>query len=131
LDVRTGIINLGNAAHPFPYHYSAATGELKMLALMSVPLGMRLPAGSNTDPEETELILAPGDALVLYSDGVTDMQTVAGEFYEEARLETLIRNHIGEGTEALIDVVFEDLKQFKGNASQTDDVTLLVIKRSV
>ena len=131
LDVRTGIVNVGNAAHPFPYHYSAATGELKMLELISVPLGMRLPVGSNTEPEEVELTLEPGDALVLYSDGVTDMQTIAGEFYEEARLETLIRKHIVEGTKALIDVVFEDLKQFKGDASQTDDVTLLVIKRNV
>jgi serine phosphatase RsbU (regulator of sigma subunit)/ligand-binding sensor domain-containing protein len=130
LDLRTGKVHLGNAAHPFPYHYSAATGELKMLELISVPLGMLLPVGANTDPEETELILEPGDALILYSDGVTDMQTVAGDFYEEARLETLIRKHIGAGTKALIDGVFEDLKQFKGNASQTDDVTLLVIKRS-
>lgn len=130
LDVRTGVINLGNAAHPFPYHYSAATGELRMLELMSVPLGMQLPFGTNTDPEEIDIVLEPGDALVLYSDGVTDMQTVAGEFYEEDRLETLIRKHVGEGTEVLIDAVFDDLKAFKGEAPQADDVTLLVIKRS-
>ncbi len=129
LDVRTGVVNLGNAAHPFPYHYSAATGELKMLELVSVPLGMLLPPGVNTEPEETELVLELGDALVLYSDGVTDMQSVAGEFYEEERLEKLIREHVGDGTKALIDAVFNDLKRFKGEASQTDDVTLLVIKR--
>ncbi|MBT5832637.1 MAG: SpoIIE family protein phosphatase, partial [Candidatus Latescibacteria bacterium] len=77
LDVRTGLINLGNAAHPFPYHYSAATGDLRMLELMSVPLGMQLPVGTNTDPEVVDVVLEPGDALILYSDGVTDMQTVA------------------------------------------------------
>lgn len=130
LDVRTGHVDLGNAAHPFPYHYSAATGQLKMLTLISVPLGMLLPPGTNTDPEETELVLEPGDALILYSDGVTDMQSVAGEFYEEERLEKLIKEHVGYGTAALIDAVFGDLKQFKGEAPQADDVTLLVIARN-
>ena len=130
LDVRTGMVQVSNAAHPFPYYYSASTGELKMLELVSVPLGMHLPAGVSTEPDATELILAPGDALVLYSDGVTDMQTVAGDFYEEARLEKLIQEHITHGTEALIDAVFQDLRLFKGDAPQTDDVTLLVIKRN-
>lgn len=129
LDVRTGVVNLGNAAHPFPYHYSAKTDKLTMLTLESVPLGMQLPAGINTEPEVIDVILEPGDALVLYSDGVTDMQSVSGEFYEETRLEMLIQKHIGDGTQAFIDAVFEDLKQFKGEAPQADDVTLLVIKR--
>ncbi|MDA0708788.1 MAG: SpoIIE family protein phosphatase [bacterium] len=130
LDVRTGVAHLGNAGHPFPYLYSAATGELVMLPLVSVPLGMRLPPGANTDPEETEVHLEPGDALIFYSDGATDMQSPTGDFYEEGRLEALIKQHIDRGPEHVIDVVFEDLRQFKGEAPQADDVTLLVIRRS-
>ncbi|MBT5832008.1 MAG: fused response regulator/phosphatase, partial [Candidatus Latescibacteria bacterium] len=45
-------------------------------------------------------------------------------------LENLIRKHVGDGTEALINAVFDDLRVFKGEAPQADDVTLLVIKRS-
>ena len=71
--------------------------------------------------------MAPGDLLVLYSDGVTDMQDGGGAFYEEERLEALIRQHAAGGADELVDAVVKDLFRFKGSAPQADDVTLLVI----
>ena len=127
LDVGDGRVRLSNAAHPFPYHYAAATGELNALQMPSLPLGMQLPPGTPSGHEEVEVRMAPGDLLVLYSDGVTDMQDEGGAFYEEERLETLIRQHAETGAEALVDAVVEDLARFKGSAPQADDVTLLVL----
>lgn len=114
-----------------PYHYSATTKNLHVLEISCVPLGMMVPPGAVVDPGEVILMLEPGDALVLYSDGVTDMQNAAGDFYDEARLEGLIKAHVVSGAKALIDAVFQDLAQFKGSAPQTDDVTLLVLVRKV
>ena len=128
LDLETGAIVLANAGHPFPYRVSA-DGGLCMVELMSVPLGMTLPPEVDTEPKETRMFLDFGDMLVLYSDGVTDMQNATGEFYEEARLEALLKEHAGASADALIDTVIDDLVRFRASAAQTDDVTLLVIKR--
>ena len=128
LYLQTGKVVLANAGHPYPYHVSAA-GHLHMVELMSVPLGMTLPPEVNTEPKETHIALDAGDMLVIYSDGVTDMQNAAGDFYEEARLEALLKKHAHEDASTLIDAVIDDLLQFRASSAQTDDVTLLVIKR--
>lgn len=128
LDVQKGQIRLANAAHPFPYHYSAATGKLEALQMPSLPLGILLPPGSPGGYAQSEVEMGPGDLLVLYSDGVTDMQNGEGDFYEEGRLEALIRRHADAGAETLVEAVLDDLKRFKGRAPQQDDVTLLVLR---
>lgn len=128
LDLETGEIVLANSGHPYPYRVSA-DGDLYMVELMSVPLGMTLPPEVDTEPKEARVFLDFGDMLVLYSDGVTDMQNAAGEFYEEARLEALLKEHANASADVLIDTVIDDLVRFRASAAQTDDVTLLVIKR--
>lgn len=128
LDLETGEIVLANSGHPYPYRVSVG-GDLQMIELMSVPLGMTLPPEVDTEPKEARAFLDFGDMLVLYSDGVTDMQNVAGEFYEEARLEALLKEHAGASADVLIDTVIDELVEFRASAAQTDDVTLLVIKR--
>jgi len=57
------------------------------------------------------------------------MQNEAGDFYEEARLEALLKEHAGASADGLIDTVIDNLVRFRASAAQTDDVTLLVIKR--
>ncbi len=128
LNVREGCVRLANAAHPFPFHYSAATGELEAPEMPSLPMGIQLPPGASGGFAQAEIEMGPGDLLVLYSDGVTDMQNEAGTFYEEGRLEAVLRRCVGLGAEAVVETVLEDLKQFKGKAAQPDDITLLVLK---
>lgn len=128
LDLETGEIVLANAGHPYPYRVSV-DGDLQMIELMSVPLGMTLPPEVDTEPKEARVFLDFGDMLVLYSDGVTDMQNEAGDFYEEERLEALLKEHAGASADVLIDTVIDNLVRFRASAAQTDDVTLLVIKR--
>ena len=128
LDVQEGVVQLANAAHPFPYHYSAAKGMLEVLQMPSLPLGIRLPPGSPGGFAEFEVEMGAGDLLVLYSDGVTDMQNGKGDFYEEGRLESLNRECADMGAETLMKTVLEDLNRFRGTASQKDDVTLLVLR---
>ncbi len=128
LDLETGEMVLANSGHPYPYRVSVG-GDLQMIELMSVPLGMTLPPEVDTEPKEARVFLDFGDMLVLYSDGVTDMQNAAGEFFEEARLEALLKKYAGASAGVLIDTVIDDLIEFRASAAQTDDVTLLVIKR--
>ncbi|MDE2998110.1 MAG: SpoIIE family protein phosphatase [Gemmatimonadota bacterium] len=128
LDLEAQRVQLINAAHPFPYHYCARTRELREIQLPSIPLGMVLPPGSPGGRAEATIRVAPDDLLVFYSDGVTDMRNATGEFYETDRLEQAVRAHIRASAADLVSMVLEDVYRFKGDAPQTDDITLLVIR---
>lgn len=128
LDLETRHVHLINAAHPFPYHFSASADELRAIHLPSIPLGMVLPPGSPVGHAKAVIQVAPQDLLVFYSDGVTDMRNEYGEFYETDRLEQKIKAHIRASAEDLVSLILEDVYLFKGDASQPDDMTLLVIR---
>ena len=128
LDVQQRRVWLANAAHCFPYHYSASARKVVPLQMPSLALGMVLPPGSPGGYSEAEIQMQDGDVLVLYSDGVTDLRDANGEFYDEWRLEAQILQHADQGAEALVDAVFQDLAKFKATTSQVDDVTLLVVR---
>jgi sigma-B regulation protein RsbU (phosphoserine phosphatase) len=79
--------------------------------------------------EIAEVGLAPGDTLVLYTDGVTEAASAAGEEFGECRLlDTLLsRSQLPVGQ--LLEAIIEGVQQFSGGEQQ-DDITL-VIARSV
>jgi serine phosphatase RsbU (regulator of sigma subunit) len=76
---------------------------------------------------EERVELAPGDRLVLYTDGLTDMMAPDGELFDRARLETLLCLHAHLSPARLCEAVFGDLAAFKGSADQFDDTTILVV----
>src|SRR5262245_20373465 len=74
-----------------------------------------------------QLLLKPGDRLVLYTDGVTDAVDESGRLFSEASLREALR---GAGTLSSKDVVarvLEQVRRFSGGALQADDITLLVL----
>jgi len=74
---------------------------------------------------ETEL--RPGDLLVIYSDGVTEAFSDAGEIYGEARLLDAIRAHRERPVAGLLDAIVDDVVKFSGRV-QEDDLTLIVAR---
>jgi sigma-B regulation protein RsbU (phosphoserine phosphatase) len=78
--------------------------------------------------EET-LHLEPGDTLLLYTDGVTEAVDTELKEYGDERLETLLKNTTQMGCQEMIDAVKADVKAFTEEAEQSDDITLLAIKR--
>ena len=87
-----------------------------------VPLGM-LP---NREYEERVFEAREGDLVVLFSDGVSDHMSIAGEEYGRGRLAQVVREH-GEGTpRKVVDEIFADLDRF--NTERFDDQTLIVMR---
>lgn len=72
--------------------------------------------------------LEAGDALVAYSDGVSDAANYQGERFGRARLLESVLRHVDHGARRLVDEVRWDLRRFTGLAPRMDDVTLLVVK---
>ena len=79
--------------------------------------------------EETSIALQPGDGIVLYSDGITEAENAAGEFYGMKRLCDVVSGHWAGAAEAVKDAVVADVRAFIGEQTVYDDLTLLVVKQ--
>jgi len=91
-----------------------------------VPLGMFC----NTRFPVHRFTLSPGDALFLYTDGLTEARNLAGQEYGLQRIRTLTARHTGIEPDGLISKCLEDLLSFGEGLKQTDDLTLLAVRRA-
>jgi serine phosphatase RsbU (regulator of sigma subunit) len=73
--------------------------------------------------------MAPGDVLVMYTDGVTDAENVDGAWYELPRLIAVVKSSRGSTAQALRDAILEDVQRFTRDAVQADDMALVVLVR--
>jgi len=78
--------------------------------------------------EEKELTFAPGDTLICYSDGVTDAVRTGDEMYGLERLSAIVAQQGQRPAQELVEVIVNDIDQFRGGEEQPDDLTLLVTK---
>jgi sigma-B regulation protein RsbU (phosphoserine phosphatase) len=90
-----------------------------------VPLGMFC----NTRFPVHRLTLAHGDTLFLYTDGLTEARNRASAEYGLHRIRTLAARHRGIGAAGLISQCLQDLLSFREGLKQTDDLTLLAVRR--
>lgn len=81
---------------------------------------------------ETAVRLHPGDGLVLYTDGITEAQNAASDFYGLERLCAVISaNWRDASAEAVKTAIIDDVRRFVGSAPMYDDVTLVVLKQQL
>jgi len=124
LDLDTGDLQFANAGHPPPLVVSA-DGQLRTLKGRSGPA-----CGVAEDLVYTGLSghLAGGDTLIGYTDGVTDASDPTEALYGEARLlSTVARGGLSAAT--LAQCLLDDLQAHSAEAEQSDDITLIVIRR--
>lgn len=125
LEPVSGALRVVSAGHVSTFILQAS-GDVVTLSSTGTPLGLMppgLPFG------ETLLQLAPGDMLVLFSDGVPEAQNIFDEEFGEDRLIDVLREAAGESAEQVIDRVMAAIDAFVGGAPQFDDITLLVARR--
>lgn len=123
LDPASGGLRYANAGHPLPCR-QAAPG-LAELRATGLPLGLM--------PDEIyqkgEVVLAPGEGVLFYSDGVVEARSRAGELFGVPRLKQCM---VSAPPGRLIDHVLRTLGTFAGPAWEpADDVTLLLLRREV
>ena len=123
IDTEADTIEYVNAGHN--PGYIVVNGKLEMLKSHGLPIGI---LGQSRYRSHTRAF-PPGSLALLYSDGITEAENLAGEEFENDRLETLISLDGSATAEALRDRVAAAVDSFVGEAPQKDDETLVIARR--
>lgn len=125
LNLRTGELHYSNAGHNPPYLLPAA-GEPEML---NVDLGNMLLGVLPAIPyKDQQMVLQPGDGLLLYTDGVTEAMDSNRKQFTADRLHAFLTHARGSSTQALVEGVVNAVQVFTADAPQADDLTLLAVR---
>jgi serine phosphatase RsbU (regulator of sigma subunit) len=125
LDVDTGELVYCNAGHEPPQLIPAGGGSVRQLEGAGPPLCTL----EDYPYESARDRMAPGDSLVLVSDGVAEAMNSAGELFGRARLgRLLLEMPAGLTAEARVKAVADEVRRFSAGAEMADDVTLLVVR---
>lgn len=122
LNLKTGVLRYCNAGHNPPY-VLRMDGERETLKATGLPFGVA--EGVRYRIAETQL--RPGDALFLFSDGITEAFNPAGEEFGDKRLEATLEAARGNDATSLIKAVLAATTNFAAGAEQSDDITLLAL----
>ncbi|HKF66929.1 MAG TPA: PP2C family protein-serine/threonine phosphatase, partial [Vicinamibacterales bacterium] len=90
--------------------------------------GMVLGLFEHATFEEETVRLQAGDFIIAFSDGVTEALNTAGEEYTDDRLLASIERHRGLAPDALVASLLADVHTFAGDATQNDDLTLVMVR---
>jgi phosphoserine phosphatase RsbU/P len=129
LDLKTGVVTYCDAGHHPPYILSS-NGKLTQLKKEG---GIALGILDDLEREkshyqEQSFAMKKGDALILFTDGVTEAINKKGEPYPIKRLEEVLINHARSSLAELVNDLKDDLSQFSEGQGQYDDITLLGLR---
>jgi sigma-B regulation protein RsbU (phosphoserine phosphatase) len=123
LNVRTGELRYSNAGHNPPL-LVRAKGTVDWLPL---PEGLVLGVRPQSTYRTVTVSLFPGDAILLYTDGVTEAMNGDRKLYSEERLLDTMRAEAGNPPRKQVEAILHSVRKHAGGAPQSDDVTILAL----
>lgn len=129
VDLTQDTFSFSRAGHNPLLYFSSKDSKLYEYAPLGIGLGMAGNMIFSNNIKEQTIRLAEDDLLVMFTDGVVEATNKMGKFYGDGRLHKLIKNNSKLGAEALLNKIMKDLEEFSLNASQHDDMTMLIIKK--
>jgi sigma-B regulation protein RsbU (phosphoserine phosphatase) len=122
VDVRRGVVRFTNAGHNYPM-LRRRDGSIEELQEGGLLLGLF----DDATYERGETGFAPGDALLLYSDGISEAADSYGHQFGEDRLRTVWQSCCARPSAEVIGCLLDDVQKFRGSAGQSDDMTAVVV----
>ncbi|MGH7930038.1 MAG: SpoIIE family protein phosphatase, partial [Candidatus Binatia bacterium] len=122
LNIRTGEVEYSNGGHNLPYYLDH--GGVSPLENAG---GRALGVLEQSPYVSGRLVLSPGEALVLYTDGVTEAMDRKETLYSDQRLEQFLARNRGSSPRQIIGDLVSDVRHFAGGAAQSDDITALAL----
>ncbi|MEW6651381.1 MAG: SpoIIE family protein phosphatase [Chloroflexota bacterium] len=129
LEPLTGRLNFSNAGHPPGYIITTNNkGKQSLTALKTT--GMALGVSEQARWTQKTARMNPGDVLLLYTDGITEAQNERGEFFGEERLLDVALSHSHLSAAEIHRAILDHVHRFAGAARRSDDIALIVVRRS-
>ncbi|HRP69426.1 MAG TPA: SpoIIE family protein phosphatase [Turneriella sp.] len=132
LDTQSGRMHYVGCGHNPPFLFSKSTNgvEIKELEQSGTAFGLRF----DREYRVHALDLKEGDAIVIYSDGVTEAMNLHNELYETERMnarisKTLSAEPSSVDAQTIITELCDDVKSFRGGADVSDDLTVVCLKK--
>jgi len=123
LDPEAHTIRYVNAGHTFPLLVQK-NGQLRYLESSGTMIG----AFAGSSWEEQQAQIGEGDLLFVFTDGVTEAQR-GDELYADERMERQVVAYCERSPQEIAGCLMEDIKEFADDATGTDDITMMIIKR--
>ena len=123
LDTTKNTFTYCNAGHNPPYKVSR-DGKVVELMVGGIVLGMM----ADMIFETATVVLTPGDRVVLFTDGITEAMNSKEEEFGENRVKELVQKNPTFSAKALMEAIVTGVKDFSGEITHADDITMVVIK---
>jgi sigma-B regulation protein RsbU (phosphoserine phosphatase) len=123
LNIRTGQVDYGNGGHNLPY-YLHQNGVSPLEKLGGRVLGLV----EQTLYASARMVLRPGEALLLYTDGVTEAMDSTERLYSDQRLAEFLASNRGSSPRQIVGDLVSNVRSFAGAAPQSDDITALALR---
>jgi sigma-B regulation protein RsbU (phosphoserine phosphatase) len=124
---QTRILSYSNAAHNPPLLWQASTRSLIRLDTFGMLIGL----DADSQYEDAQVQLAPGDTIIYYTDGFTDAANQNGDRFDEENLSRVFQWAAQHclGPQAILEYLFDQVQLFIGpNNRNGDDMTLVVMQ---
>ena len=125
LDAHSGDLVYCCAGHPAPLRIGSSGDPFELPCVRGVPLGV----AAGRPYHDQSAVLARGETLFAYSDGITEAQNRNYECFGEARLSDALRRGRGADSRSLIAGVAGAVRQFAAGSPPSDDITAIAIRR--
>jgi sigma-B regulation protein RsbU (phosphoserine phosphatase) len=125
LDQRKGKLTYASAGHNPPLWWRRAESQMTTLTAKGVVVGV----ADEIVLEERQIVMEPGDIVVLYTDGVTEPINSKVEEFGEERLTHTIAEASDRTCGELVHLIHDTVSAFVGDQPQFDDYTLVAVKR--
>jgi sigma-B regulation protein RsbU (phosphoserine phosphatase) len=125
LEKSTGKFTYVRAGHEYPLVCDPVGKVLPVEKSRGLPLGL-------FDQPLLEVLsthMLPGCTLVIYSDGITEAENDREEFFGTTGLEAVLPGLLAESAQGLCDRLVESIAKFSGDVPQSDDITVLILKK--
>ncbi len=123
VDLASGRVVMAQAGHPYPAQ--RANGSVEMVGDGGLPVGLI----QGAEYQEFEVHLAPGDRLMIHSDGVTECAAPDGTLLDDAGLERILRQLQGTRGMACLEALIWKLAEFSGGDDTfADDVSAILLE---
>lgn len=129
IDMRTNDVTVARAGHDPPLLYRATGSEVILLRPPGMAVGIDSGGVFDRVVAEETVTLAPGDGILLYTDGATEALDRHDTEFGLARLTQAVQANAPKGAAATVKNIADELREFAGDAPQHDDITLISIRK--